>query len=179
MLTCRLEKTGMKDVELAAFEARLLAQASRQTELAARLDSMKVRLQDHSELLRQSGLASAAPAPVYLGNNRILFQTLRGLRLICDSRDLRVSPSLILDRIWEPAMTEVFERIVKPGAQVLDIGAHIGYFTTLACALAGDSGRVDAFEPHAGSYELLCANIRLNRMAHRVDARRQAVSSSA
>ena len=199
------------DSEWASLEAKLLAQAARQTEMAARLDSLKVQLQDHSALLRQMeyGRATLPPdqlvvelrsaalhiseslsvmtaalrqmhrvGPVYMNDNRIFLETRRGLLLLCDSRDLQITPCLMTHRVWEPAMTIAFERLLKPGQQVLEIGAHIGYFTTLACALVGHEGRVEAFEPHPRSYELLCANLRLNHMASVAKTHRQAVTAS-
>lgn len=33
---------------------------------------------------------------------------------------------------YEPGITRLFERLVKPGIVVVDIGAHIGYFTLIA-----------------------------------------------
>ncbi|MDQ6700976.1 MAG: FkbM family methyltransferase [Acidobacteriota bacterium] len=190
--------------------------------MAARLDSLKVQLQNHSALLRQMETGPAAPldhlvfelraaasqiseslsvmtatlqqmqasqpptpctpelrvGPVYMNDNRIFLQTRHGLLLVCDSRDLQITPYLMTHRVWEPALTIVFERLLKPGRHVLEIGAHIGYFTTLACALVGHQGRVDAFEPHPRSYELLCANLRLNHMAYVARTHRQAVASS-
>lgn len=207
------------DVQLAALEAMLLAQAAKQTEMAARLESLKVRLQDHSALLRQLDhpgaprdrapwgdvvvdlreassqisqslslmtnalqrmrrMEGAGSPAVYLGGHRILVETVRELLLICDSRDLQVTPALITRRVWEPEMTMVFERLIKPGGLVLEIGAHIGYFTTLAGSLTGGDGRVEAYEPNARSHELLCANLRLNRMAHFTRTHRQAVSAT-
>ena len=147
--------------------------------MAARLDSLRVRMADHSALLRQLDRADPAPpAPVYVGGKRMLLQTRNGIRLLCDSRDLQITPDLIFDRVWEPALTEFYEHAIQPGAQVLEIGAHIGYFTTLACARAGDSGCVDAYEPHPRSYELLCANLRLNHFAHVARTFRQAVAAT-
>ncbi len=89
--------------------------------------------------------------PVYPGDHRIFLQTRHGLLLLCDSRDLQITPYLMAHREWEPV---VLNRLLKPGQHVLDIGAHIGYFTTLACALVGYGGTVEAFEPHPRSYDL-------------------------
>jgi FkbM family methyltransferase len=37
---------------------------------------------------------------------------------------------------------------LKPGDVFLDVGAHLGYFSTIAARVVGPSGRVIAFEPH-------------------------------
>jgi FkbM family methyltransferase len=58
----------------------------------------------------------------------------------------------------------VFERFVQPGGCVLDIGANIGMFTTLAARLAGEQGRVYAFEPTYSSFRYLLENLELNQV---------------
>lgn len=50
----------------------------------------------------------------------------------------------------------------KPGDTVVDCGAYIGEFTLYAATAVGPSGRVIAFEPDAGIYGRLLANIELN-----------------
>ncbi|MUL35999.1 hypothetical protein BWI75_06445 [Gloeocapsopsis sp. AAB1 = 1H9] len=52
------------------------------------------------------------------------------------------------------------QQLVKPGMVVLDIGAHIGYFTWLFSDLVGPSGKVIAFEPCPENYPLLLHNIK-------------------
>jgi len=49
---------------------------------------------------------------------------------------------------------------VKPGMQVVDVGAHIGYTSAYFASLVGESGRVFAFEPGANNLPYLRANIR-------------------
>lgn len=60
--------------------------------------------------------------------------------------------------IFEPLETELCRRVVKPGMRVLDVGANIGYYTTLLSELVGDSGHVVAVEPDPENYRLLQAN---------------------
>ena len=45
---------------------------------------------------------------------------------------------------------------------VIDIGAHIGYYTLIAANLVGDKGKVFAFEPAPENYALLVKNIEVN-----------------
>lgn len=52
---------------------------------------------------------------------------------------------------------------LKDGDVFLDIGAHFGYFTLMASALVGDSGKVLAMEPSKGSFELLKGNVEGNK----------------
>lgn len=41
-----------------------------------------------------------------------------------------------------------FRRLIQPGMTVLDVGAHVGYYTRIASRLIGENGRVVCFEPH-------------------------------
>ena len=115
----------------------------------------------------------------YLGDHRLLVQTRHQLPLVCDSRDLQITPSLCLQGMWEPALTSLYQAILKPGQAYLEAGAYIGYFTTLATALVGHTGRVEAFEPNPFSYALLQENICLNHMAYLVKRYRAALSDRA
>lgn len=61
---------------------------------------------------------------------------------------------------WEPEVVRECRRLLRPGMVAVDVGAHIGYYTTLFAELAGPGGRVYAFEPHPGNFEVLSANAR-------------------
>ena len=52
--------------------------------------------------------------------------------------------------------------LLKPGAVVLDAGAHIGSFAIPLAQKVGKSGKVMAFEPDPENYALLCRNSELN-----------------
>ncbi|MBC8512316.1 MAG: FkbM family methyltransferase [Dehalococcoidia bacterium] len=61
--------------------------------------------------------------------------------------------------LWERNTVAVVKRLLKPGWTVLDIGAHVGYYSTLFAGIVGETGRVFAFEPHPKTYETLCQNV--------------------
>lgn len=56
-----------------------------------------------------------------------------------------------------------FQSIVKPGMIIADVGANIGWYTTMASRLVGDSGKVFAFEPDPENFRLLCKNVSVNQ----------------
>jgi len=60
---------------------------------------------------------------------------------------------------YERETTELVGQLVKPGMVVLDIGAHVGYYTKLFSQLVSNTGRVVAFEPHPLTFGTLCRNV--------------------
>ena len=60
----------------------------------------------------------------------------------------------------EFASVKLCRQFVKPGMTVIDVGAHIGYYTRLLSELVGSSGRVFAFEAHPDNYAVLKRNLR-------------------
>jgi FkbM family methyltransferase len=66
---------------------------------------------------------------------------------------------------YEPDLTALFVRMIRPGSVIFDIGAHIGYYSLLASTLSGPRGRVVAFEPDPRNLRFLRQHIRMNRLA--------------
>lgn len=56
----------------------------------------------------------------------------------------------------------ILEKVLKPGFNVLDIGANIGYYTLIEKQLTGESGKIIAVEPSPANIELLKINAELN-----------------
>jgi FkbM family methyltransferase len=54
----------------------------------------------------------------------------------------------------------VYLSLIRKGDVVIDIGANVGYFTSLFSDLVGPRGEVHAFEPLPSTFELLSRNIR-------------------
>jgi FkbM family methyltransferase len=75
-----------------------------------------------------------------------------------------VSQEIVSYGMFEPDLTEAFLHLVQPGQVVLDIGMHLGYYTTLLAVLVGPSGQVHAFEPTPSTREIAQHN--LCRFAH-------------
>jgi FkbM family methyltransferase len=64
---------------------------------------------------------------------------------------------------YEPEMSPLFFRLATSARVVLDVGAHIGFYTLLA-AHANPDGVVFAFEPHPRAYGRLERNVTLNAL---------------
>jgi FkbM family methyltransferase len=67
----------------------------------------------------------------------------------------------------EPNETSVVRRIVQPDWTVLDVGAHIGYYTLLMARLLDRCrGRVYAFEPNPETFAILKEHVEMNELTH-------------
>ncbi|HEY1237539.1 MAG TPA: FkbM family methyltransferase [Solirubrobacterales bacterium] len=66
--------------------------------------------------------------------------------------------SIVAGGVFDPCVTEALHRLIDPGDVVADVGANIGYMSSLAATRVGADGRVLAFEPHPRVYELLERN---------------------
>ena len=70
-----------------------------------------------------------------------------------------VSTALYLNGCFEADDSKALIESLNEGDTFIDIGAHIGYYSMLACRLVGDSGNVICFEPTPSTYGLLVKNL--------------------
>ncbi len=61
---------------------------------------------------------------------------------------------------YETETVALFRSVIKPGMTVIDIGAHIGYYTRVFSDLVGSHGLVLAFEADHENFALLQRNTR-------------------
>lgn len=67
---------------------------------------------------------------------------------------------------YEPVVTEFVRSWLRPGDIVIDIGAHIGYYTIMAAELVTPSGFVVAYEPEPRNFNLLVANLSASKVSN-------------
>jgi len=72
----------------------------------------------------------------------------------------------LLQRPFEPNEVNLVQKVLKKGDRVFDIGANIGYYTTLFSSLVGPAGEITAFEPDPANRSLLQENLTANRCAN-------------
>jgi len=118
----------------------------------------------------------ARPAPVYLGDHLALTRLANGLDCYVDTRDQAFAPDLLLRGIAHDYIVPYFQKQVRPGDVVLDLGANMGYFTLLFGAAVGDRGKVIAFEPHPKLATLIFQNAELNKFRDRTIVVNKAVA---
>lgn len=82
-----------------------------------------------------------------------------------DPRDEAIARGVLLDGAWQDAETRLIERYVQAGDVVVDVGANIGYFTSLAAKLVESTGVVYGVEPDPHNFALLSRTIQENDFA--------------
>lgn len=102
-----------------------------------------------------------------------LKRTVNGYKLRLPTRYFKYFP-----QNYEAENFEFLSRSCKPGAVIIDIGAHIGLFSVIAAQVTGKAGKVYAFEPAPATYALLQKTIAINKMEDVVETRQQAVGQA-
>jgi hypothetical protein len=87
--------------------------------------------------------------------------TLFGSKLHVDPRD-DVGRCIYYFGVWEPNLTAWITRALSPGDTFVDVGAHVGYFSTLAAGIVKEQGSVVSIEGMPRTCDLLRANYQLN-----------------
>lgn len=124
----------------------------------------------------------AAPVVNYLYkrlrplNQKICFEQ-EGVRFNVYSDDLGVTPAFFFDGSFESQEIQVFKSLVRPGMNIVDIGANIGIYTLIAAKLIEGKGTVYAFEPEPENFSLLKENIELNSFQN-IEPFQYAISNS-
>lgn len=87
------------------------------------------------------------------------FVEIEGNKIYLDERDSLFLSSNI---IHEKTIVNLVKNEIKKGDVVIDIGAHIGYYTVLFAKLVGPEGKVFAFEASPTNFEILKKNVAVN-----------------
>lgn len=104
---------------------------------------------------------------------------LRNKPFVVDLSDTVVSFSLLAFKQYEPEETALLEQLVQRDFRIVDVGAHIGYYSTLFAELAGENGRVLAIEPDVRNVAVLKRNIEVRGLGPQVDVRQGAAGATA
>lgn len=99
-----------------------------------------------------------------IGTNQL--QRVRQGVMLYNPRDRYVGRSIDLYGEYSNEEAVLFKSLLREGAVVLDIGAHIGPHTLVLAGTVGRRGAVLAFEPQRVLFQMLCANTALNNHTH-------------
>ena len=64
--------------------------------------------------------------------------------------------------VYEPHITSLFRKVLRPGMTVIDVGTNAGWFTLLSARRVGPAGKVFSFEPEPSNVAALRENVQLN-----------------
>ena len=98
-------------------------------------------------------------------------------RLYLDTSDKGLSRTLFLFGRREIDHYKMLQEILKPGMQILDIGANIGYYAVMESLVVGSEGKITAIEPMLPNIKMLRRNVALNN-ATNINVIHGAVSES-
>lgn len=79
----------------------------------------------------------------------------------------QMSQRIMLDSLsnhvmYEPDTCALLTTVLRDGDTFVDVGTHVGFFSSLAASLVGNEGRVVSFEPEARNFGQLNDHVALN-----------------
>ena len=99
---------------------------------------------------------------VYVGDHVALCRVLGNQLMYVDTRDLSLTPHMLMNGFWEMWVTQAICQYVKPGMNCIDVGANFGYYTLLLSELTDGKGQVVAYEPLPDLVKLLEKTLLVN-----------------
>ena len=89
--------------------------------------------------------------------------------MIYNSHDRFIGRSLDLYGEFSEGEAVLFQKILRPGMFVVEVGANLGAHTVVLAQAVAPGGGVLAFEPQRLIFQTLCANLAINSIPN-VDA---------
>jgi FkbM family methyltransferase len=121
-------------------------------------------------------LARMIPRPAPPGP--CVVRTIHGFLLAIDpGADSGIERTLFDQGTYEEGTLRVMSYLLRAGGTFVDVGANIGVMTLYAASTLLGKGRVLAFEPLPGTYDILRRNLELNEFGN-VEAVRMALGST-
>jgi FkbM family methyltransferase len=89
------------------------------------------------------------------------FVIIDDIKYFLDKND---SLGLSITKIHEESETKLIKKEIHEGDYVIDVGAHIGYFTLIFSKIVGEKGKVFSFEAEPSNFEILKKNLKENNI---------------
>lgn len=103
----------------------------------------------------------------YLGPELAMVRLNCGHMLYVDPLDEHVSANIIAHGYWEASIHKALLRLIRPGFQIIEVGANLGYYTVTMAGAAGPDGFVTAFDGNPRLIGLVQRSLMLNGYAKR------------
>lgn len=87
-----------------------------------------------------------------------------------------VSEQIGLNSCWEEDITDFFVKNVRPSETIIEIGANIGYYTTLLSKLVGKNGHIFSYEANDEVYKMAKLSLEFNKLEENVTLKNVAVA---
>jgi FkbM family methyltransferase len=107
-------------------------------------------------------MSSEADQTPILTNGHLRLRLCRHGVMLYNLNDIYLGTMLDAYGEFSEGETEIFRQILRPGMTAVEVGANIGAHTVSIARFVGPGGRVLAFEPQRGIFQMLCANLALN-----------------
>jgi FkbM family methyltransferase len=91
-----------------------------------------------------------------------------------DTKDISLTPHILLDGVWEINVTKAVLRILAREMNVIEVGANVGYYSTL---IGSRVNRLFCFEANKKMYDLLKKNVEINGLIDKVVCVNKAVTN--
>src|SRR5690349_21523876 len=69
------------------------------------------------------------PTGIKINENTAIAQLYTGQKIFVDTRDITLTPHLMVDGVWEAHVTRALSTVLQKNDTFFDIGANMGYFT--------------------------------------------------
>jgi FkbM family methyltransferase len=73
--------------------------------------------------------------------------------------DQAIGQSIAIGGVFDACVSETILRLLESGETAVDVGANIGYMTSLMAARVGPRGSVVSYEPHPEIFQVLARNV--------------------
>lgn len=109
------------------------------------------------------------PTAISINGSTALAQLYTGQKIFVDTRDISVTPHLMVDGLWEAHVTRAIATLLQEDDTFFDVGANVGYYSCVAATRLAKRHRhinIHAFEPNPDLVELLRKTFSINGLSH-------------
>jgi len=113
---------------------------------------------------------------IFKSKNGLVIKKILDYKMYLNIDDPGLSKELLFKGIHEKVQTEIWKKMIKPGMNVFECGANLGYYALMEASIIGNKGKVYAVEPIPKNFRILKKNIKLNNYSHIIQAHNLAIS---